>query len=169
MEPEAALAEQEAYAAHTRELAKRYPEVLEAHAQFGGEIPEMLRLYAYEGTRQELATLRSDNERLGRERDEALKKLARCDWYWPEDDTSSEACNESPWEIVESYTDSRGQVVAVSRGGVIETRFYASLPAAEDSDSDDNFDVNEATEAEASAKIASELARRAALTKEPSK
>ena len=60
VELEAALAAQEAYAAHTRELAKRYPEVLEAHAQFGGELPEMLRLYAYEGERQELATIRSE-------------------------------------------------------------------------------------------------------------
>jgi hypothetical protein len=92
---------------------------------------------------------------------EVERKLRGCQWYWPEDDTSSDACMDSPWEALEYLKF--GEVAAVSRGGVIETRYYAVLPPADDSDSDDDFEVDEATEAEATAKVRAELERRAKL------
>ncbi|RJG46549.1 hypothetical protein [Mesorhizobium sp. DCY119] len=61
------------------------------------------------------------------ERDALRAKLNACDWYWPEDDTSSDACSDDPYEIVENQGRS-GEVIAISRGGVVETRYYASLP-----------------------------------------
>ncbi|HEV7284986.1 MAG TPA: hypothetical protein VGN75_09015, partial [Kaistia sp.] len=84
-----------------------------------------------------------------------------CDWYWPEDDTSSESCSDYPFEILSNWETEPGAVVAISRGGVVETRYYAQLPPAEDADSDDEFEVNEATEEDAKRKVADELARRA--------
>ena len=102
------------------------------------------------------------------ELEQARKALEACDWYWPEDDTSSDACSNNPWDIIQD--GKRGSVFAISRGGVVETRYYARLPPADDSDSDDDFDVDEATEAEAVAKIEAERARRiAALAQEGGK
>jgi hypothetical protein len=98
---------------------------------------------------------------------EAMKAaLDACNWYWPEADTSSEYCRDSPREVIED--NEAGDVIAVSRGGVVETRYYAWLPPAEDADSDDDFEVDEATEQDAEAKVAAELARRAALSEKPS-
>jgi hypothetical protein len=94
-----------------------------------------------------------------------LKKIIdACDWYWPEDDTSSDSCISYPHEFFsDGYVDP-GTVVAISRGGVVETRYYAQLPPAGDADSDDEFEVDEATEEDAKRKVAEERARRAKLT-----
>lgn len=86
------------------------------------------------------------------------RKVNGCQWYWPEDDTSSDACVENPFQVLE--WDKDGTVAAVSRGGIIETRYYAILPAAEDADSDDDFEVDEATHEAAQNKVNAELARR---------
>lgn len=84
-----------------------------------------------------------------------------CDWYWPEDDTSSDACADGPWQIAENCDVKPGEVFGYSRGGVVETRFFASLPPADDADSGDDFEVDCATREEAEAAIAAELERRA--------
>jgi len=84
--------------------------------------------------------------------------IAGCQWHWPEDDTSSDSCYDDPLEILDG--EAYGTVVAISRGGVVETRYYAVLPAADDSGSDDDFVVNEPTEAAAEAAITAERARR---------
>lgn len=92
------------------------------------------------------------------------KRLASCQWYWPEDDTSSECCSDCPSEVIEGLWDYKyGDVIGISRGGVVETRYHAWLEPADDADSDDNFEVDEATREEAKAKVDTELARRAAL------
>lgn len=100
--------------------------------------------------------LADENERL-------RKMLAGCDWFWPEDDTSSDACSNGPHEIAENCDVKEGEVFAYSRGGVVETRYYGFLDAAEDADSDDQFEADEPTREAAEAKIAAELQRHAAL------
>ncbi|MCX5571449.1 hypothetical protein [Kaistia nematophila] len=91
-----------------------------------------------------------------------LKRIIdACDWYWPEDDTSSDSCISYPHEFFSDGHVDPGTVVAISRGGVVETRYYAQLPPAGDSDSDDDFEVDEVTEELARRKVADELARRA--------
>jgi hypothetical protein len=91
-----------------------------------------------------------------------------CDWYWPADDTSSDACADGPYAIAEDWSVKPGDVFAYSRGGVVETRYYAFLPADDRADSDDEFIVDEATEEAAQAKIKVEMDRRAALLTERS-
>lgn len=103
-----------------------------------------------------IAELEAENERL-------RQMLAGCDWYWPEDDTSSDACADGPWQIAENCDVKPGEVFAYSRGGVVETRYYGFLEAAEDADSDDQFEADEPTREAAEAKITAELQRRAAL------
>lgn len=101
--------------------------------------------------------------------DEAKGALRRCNWYWPEEDTSSETCAESAQEVVQNAYDGSskmaGKVVPVARGGIVEVTYCASLPPAGDADSDDDFWVQESSEAAAQAKIDAELARRASLTR----
>jgi len=91
------------------------------------------------------------------------KAFASLDWYWPEDDTSSDACADGPWQIAENCDVKPGEVFGYSRGGVVETRYYGFLEAAEDADSDDQFEADEPTREAAEAKIAAELQRRAVL------
>ncbi len=95
----------------------------------------------------------------------AEKRLNGCQWYWPESDTSSECCGESAQEIVQNAYDwtanNAGEVVAVARGGIVEVTYCASLPPADDADSDDDFWVQESTKEAAEEKIAAELVRRA--------
>jgi hypothetical protein len=109
--------------------------------------------------RDRLATTQS-------ELDEAREALRRCNWYWPEEDTSSETCAESAQEIVQNAYEwsskAAGEVIPVARGGIVEVTYCASLPPADDADSDDDFWVQESSEAVAVAKIEAELARRAA-------
>ena len=100
--------------------------------------------------------LKAENERL-------RKVIGGSQWHWPADDTSSDVCADGPWEIAENFDLPSGNVMEYLRGGVVETRFYAFLDPAEDADSDDNFEVDEATEEAAYEKIAAELERRAAL------
>lgn len=109
--------------------------------------------------RATIAALKAENEGM-------RKILAGCDWYWPEDDTSSAACADGPWQIAENHDVKTGEVFGYSRGGVVETRYYGFLEAAEDADSDDQFEADEPTREAAEAKIAAELQRRAALIKQ---
>lgn len=112
---------------------------------------------------------RAECEGLRAERDEARKKLNACHWFWPEDDTSSECCAESAQDVVQNIYEwtpkAAGGVVAVARGGIVEITYCASLPPADDADSDDDFWVEEATHEAAQAKIDTEKARRAALSR----
>jgi len=98
------------------------------------------------------------------------KAYDACDWYWPEDDTSSEMCGESAQEIVQNAYDwtseDVGHVIAVARGGVVEITYCASLPPAHDADSDDDFWIEEVTREAAQAKIDAEKVRRAALSEQ---
>jgi hypothetical protein len=87
------------------------------------------------------------------------KIIDGCDWYWLADD--SELGANEPFEILSESETEPGTVVAISRGGRVETRYYATLPPAEDAESDDDFEVDEATEEAAERKVADELARRA--------
>ena len=90
--------------------------------------------------------------------------IASCNWYWPDDDTSSDACARSPRDV--AYGVGTGEVVGYSRGGVVESRYYAFLEAAPDAESDDDFEVDTATSEEAERLIAEELDRRAGLAAE---
>lgn len=112
---------------------------------------------------QKEAALKARAEAAEAEVKRLTAKLAGCDWYWPEDDTSSDACANSQWEIAEIYDLKPADILAYSRGGIVETRYYAFLPPADDSDSDDNFEVDEPTEEEVAAKITAEIERRTAL------
>lgn len=107
------------------------------------------------------AALARQAEALERENAELREALASPDWYWPEDDTSSDACADGPWQIAENHDTAPGEVFGYSRGGVIETRYFGYLDPAEDADCDDNFEVDEPTREAAEAKIAAELTRRA--------
>ncbi len=92
-----------------------------------------------------------------------------CHWYWPSDDTSSETCAGCPSEVVQNlyeWDTPAGTVIEVSRGGVVETTFCASLPPADDSESDDEFWVEETTFDAARNKIEAEKTRRAAQSKQ---
>lgn len=98
---------------------------------------------------------------LERELSEARAEVARlrgiidkCRWYWIEDD-SDYAAND-PFELF-SEADP-GEVVCISRGGAIETLYYAWLPIA--GQPDDHFVIEAATAAEAEAKVAAERVRR---------
>lgn len=110
---------------------------------------------------REVLALARQAEALERENAELRKKLDACDWYWPEDDTSSDACADGPWQIAENCDLPPGEVLAYSRGGVVETRYYAYLPAADDADSDDQFEVDTETELAVKQAIEAETARRA--------
>lgn len=92
------------------------------------------------------------------------KKLIKAqEWYWPADDTSSDACMEGPWDYV--LASLPGEIVPISCGGVVWTRYFAWLPPADDSPHDDDFEVDADTEEEADRLIKAEQARRAALSK----
>ena len=110
---------------------------------------------------REVLSLARQAEALQRENAELRKKLDACDWYWPEDDTSSDACADGPLQSAENCDLPPGEVLAYSRGGVVETRFYAYLPPADDSDSDDEFEVDAETELAVKQAIEAETARRA--------
>jgi len=113
-----------------------------------------VRFSDYEALRVRLETVEARLER----------KLRACQWYWPEDDTSSEACADSAQEVVQSayeYDIPTGDIIAVARGGVVDVAYCAYLPPADDSDSDDDFWVEEETREAAKKKIDAELARRA--------
>ncbi|GHE82203.1 hypothetical protein GCM10019059_44820 [Camelimonas fluminis] len=100
-----------------------------------------------------------DAEKAENERLKAV--ISACHWYWPSDDTSSENCCCHPFEVVENHGE--GEVIEVSRGGVVETMYCAYLRPAVDSDSDDQFWVHEATVEAAEAKLQAEVKRRSAL------
>lgn len=118
------------------------------------------------GAAEQLDALARQAEEMKREIAELRGKLSGCDWYWPEDDTSSDACADGPWQIAENCDLDPGEVLAYSRGGVVETRYYAYLPPADDADSDDQFEVDAETELAVTQAIEAETARRArSLTK----
>jgi len=95
--------------------------------------------------------------------------IRNCQWYWPGSDLGEHRCEYSEFDVVNTeyeYSDSgdkNGSVVEVVRGGTIETTFCAMLPPAPDSDSDDEFWVQEPTRELAEAKIAAEILRREEL------
>lgn len=104
-----------------------------------------------------------DARALGRVADELerMKKVIdACDWHWPADDTSEDSCEVSPWDIIEYHCVEDGDIVEILRGGVVETMFCARLPPADDSDTDDDFEVCEATYEAAKAAIDAERTRR---------
>lgn len=100
--------------------------------------------------------------------EKAEKTIRACQWFWPDDDTSSEAGCDSAQEVVENaygWCKPNGEVIAVARGGIVETTYCAALSPAEDADSDNEFWVEEQTEEAAKAAIKAELDRRALLRK----
>lgn len=105
----------------------------------------------------------SQIDRLKVENERMQRALGSLDWYCPEDDTSSDACADGPGQIAENCDVLTGEVFGYSRGGVVETRYYGFLEAAEDAGTDDRFEVDELTREAAEAKINAELLRRAAL------
>lgn len=137
----------------------------------------------------ELQRLREENERLrqdGRTKELALgnlidiwklradaaearvkaleKQIAKgCAWYWPADDTSSDMCADGVWGVRDNVDLQPGEILHYATGGVLNYGFYAFLEAAEDADSDDEFEVDAPTEEEVRVAIDAELARRAAL------
>jgi len=116
---------------------------------------------------EQIGTLRAERDALKVEVERLRKADRACQWYWPENSTESENCADSPQEVVQNaygWEEPRGDVVAVARGGVVEVTYCAALPPAPDSDSDDEFWVEEATKEAAAAKITAELERRAALS-----
>lgn len=84
------------------------------------------------------------------------------EWYWPADDTSSDACMDDPWDYVRASLP--GEIVPISCGGVVWTRYFAWLPPADDSPHDDDFEVDADTKEEAERLVAEEQERRAALS-----
>ncbi len=113
----------------------------------------------------DIETLRASLEALEAENASLRKKLSGCQWYWPEDDTSSEACADSAQEVVQNIYDWNHpeipSVVAVARGGIVEVTYCAALPPADDADSDDDFWIEAETEEAAQAMLDAEIARRA--------
>lgn len=92
----------------------------------------------------------------------ALNKIIDgCRWYRNADD--HEHAVDGPWDILHEVGPN--SVCEIERGGVVETRFMAYLDAAEDSDSDDEFEVDEATAEAAQAKLDAEIARRDTISK----
>lgn len=65
------------------------------------------------------------------------------------------------WQIIECHDV--GQVVEIEAVAVVGVSYHARLEAARDSLTDDDFEVEAATEEEAAAQIKAELARREAL------
>lgn len=110
-----------------------------------------------------ISAVLSELDRLKEENERMRAQLNGCDWYWPEDDTSSDACADGPWQIAENVDLDQAEILAYLRGGVVETRYYAFLPPADDADSDDNFEVDCSTREDAEAGISAEIARRAAI------
>ena len=103
-------------------------------------------------------------ETLERRNAELEKQLrAAQQWFWPEDDTSSDACRQSEHEIYPEADP--GEVIGISCGGVVWTRYYAWLPPADDADSDDEFVVDAPTREEAEERVRAEQQRRADLAK----
>lgn len=91
-------------------------------------------------------------------------KIAKaCEWYWPADDTSSDMCADGVWGVRDNVDLQPGEILHYATGGVVNYGYYAFLEAAEDADSDDEFEVDAPTEEEVRAAIDAELARRAAL------
>lgn len=109
------------------------------------------------------ADLREENERL-RQRVKVLEgQIAKGEWYWPADDTSSDMCADGVWGVRDNVDLQPGQILHYATGGVLNYGYYAFLEAAKDADSDDEFEVDAATEEEVRVAIDAELARRAAL------
>lgn len=106
-------------------------------------------------------------EQLEAERDALKNKInAACEWYWPAEDTSSDMCADGVWGVRDNVDLQPGAVLEYAIGGVFERRYFAFLEAAEDSDSDDEFEIDASTEEEVQAALSAEIARRASLAKE---
>ena len=126
----------------------------------GGHLVSNLKIHHAIAVVEQMNARAAQAERMAR----LERQLRACQWYWPEDDTSSETCADSAQEVVQNaydYETPEGGIVAIARGGVVEVTYCAYLPPADDSDSDDDFWVEEETREAAKAKIDAELARRA--------
>ena len=110
------------------------------------------------GLYEEIAALKAERDELLVEV-ERLKKRIPEEWYWPADDTSSDACGDHPRDVLEDLAP--GEIGSYSCGGVSYTAFYGWLPPADDADSDDEFEVDEPTQEEAETKMKAEIERRA--------
>lgn len=131
----------------------------------GGHLVSNLKIHHAIAVVEQMNARAAQAERMAR----LERQLRACQWYWPEDDTSSETCADSAQEVVQNaydYETPEGGIVAIARGGVVEVTYCAYLPPADDSDSDDDFWVEEETREAAKAKIDAELARRALASKE---
>ena len=103
--------------------------------------------YAFQFCADRIEALEAENAR--------LKKIFNsCDWYW--DPVDRETTIEGPWEILDYVK--YGTVVEVERGGVVEVSYHACLPALPGSD--DIWECDCSTEAEAQAAVVSEQSRR---------
>lgn len=91
---------------------------------------------------------------------EEREKVARVECYWDADDR--EIGHLDICEILENCGP--GEVAEIEHVAVVATTFEAFLPAADDAETDDQFEVCEDTREAAEAKVAQELARRAALS-----
>jgi len=134
----------------------------------GGDQSHQISTEVLAGIRSNLSSqvyseLMEENEALKVRNVDLEKRFASADWYWPEDDTSSDACSDGPWQIAENCDLEPGEVLPYVRGGVIEVRYFAYLEPAPDSDSDDNFEVDEPTEELAKERLSAEISRRSAL------
>lgn len=113
--------------------------------------------------RSAVALIRSLRARVA-ELEASVGKLSKvidgCDWYWTSDDTSSDACSHSPHEALCLCP---GDISEYARGGTVQSGWYGYLPPAADSDSDDDFEVDEPTYEAARAKLDAEIARRSSL------
>lgn len=123
-------------------------EVLESE----GDVATIAHLQGFGQAREEIRTLTAEVARL-----REAQPSVQC--YWDADDR--EMGWREPWEILE--TSDWGTISEIEHVAVVERTFEALLPAAEDSDSDDEFHVCEQTREAAEMKISAEIKRRAAL------
>ena len=88
-----------------------------------------------------------------------LRKALKPDLFW--DDNYPETGYSDPWEVVERHP--RGEVVPVRLGATLGVRYFANLPAADDADSDDDWEAESDDAEVVEALVKAERARRAAL------
>lgn len=110
--------------------------------------------------RQQIVDAETEAATLRQQLAEEREKVARVECYWDADDR--EIGHLDICEILENCGP--GEVAEIEHVAVVATTFEAFLPAADDAETDDQFEVCEDTREAAEAKVAQELARRAALS-----
>lgn len=88
-----------------------------------------------------------------------LRGALRPTLFW--DDNDPETGYSNPWEVVEQSP--MGEIVAVRLGTTLGVRYFASLPAADDAESDDDWEAESDDAEVVESLVKAELARRAAL------